>query len=104
MLSYGEHSSAHLIRQYGFYEKNLYTKVVVTKMEVVESIKQSYCNAFSDSERSEMYDIIADRLQALQKQERFQNFVLEHERGITAKSTMMLLKVARGNGRHLLIC
>ena len=85
LLSYGEHSSAHLIRQYGFYEKNLYTKVVVTKMEVVESIKQSYCNAFSDSERSEMYDIIADRLQALQKQERFQNFVLEHERGITAK-------------------
>ena len=67
MLSYGEHSSAHLIRQYGFYEKNLYTKVVVTKMEVIESIKQSYCNAFSDSERSEMYDIIADRLQALLK-------------------------------------
>ena len=85
LLSYGEHSSAHLIRQYGFYEKNVYTKVVVTKMEVIESIKQSYCNAFSDSERSEMYDIIADRLQALQKLERFQNFVLGHERGIATK-------------------
>eukprot|EP00943_MAST-04B_sp_MAST-4B-sp1_P002637 g2637.t1 len=78
LVSYGNYGSSDLIRQYGFFETSVYSKAIITKKEVVESIKQSYCCTFEESDQIEMCEMIDEKLRKLKKL--FQFFVLEkHE-------------------------
>jgi hypothetical protein len=78
LVSYGNYGSSDLIRQYGFFETSVYSKVIITKKEVVESIKQSYCCTFEEADQIEMYKMIDEKLMKLKNSLQF--FALEkHE-------------------------
>ena len=76
-VSYGNYGSSILIRQYGFYESSIYSKVIITKQEVVQSIKESYCDTFEATDRKEMYDMLDEKLAEAKLNSLFQFFVLE---------------------------
>ena len=47
-------------------------KVIITKKEVVESIKQSYCCTFEEADQIEMYEMIDEKLMKLKNLSKLQ--------------------------------